>query len=212
MYGITTLTQIQNHTIKAILTPKEFQNTYKYIPKSIKDAMQQASTLFPIPPTPITHTTHTHPPPQTPPQETQTPNITRPLLQPTLGQVIQAITNEKPNTKKNKWGAQAITKSYLCKWQLSQDTAQQWRKEEELLHPDNISLEHNIFCITQYHKTQREKHTTQIYVNCLNHTQSKYNKYIHPPLKITNLQLSVQECNPNKDIQSDTPTILIQEL
>ena len=57
-----------------------------------------------------------------------------------------------------------------------------------------------------------EQKTIQTYANCLNHTQSKDNKYIHPPLEITNLQLSIQECNPDKDIQVDTPTIHIQEL
>ena len=45
----------------------------------------------------------------------------------------------------------------------------------------------------------------------LNHTQSKDNKSIHPPLQITNLILSIQECNPDKDIQVHQPTIQIQE-
>ena len=36
------------------------------------------------------------------------------------------------------------------------------------------------------------------------------NKFIHPPLHITNLKLSIQECNPDKDIQVDQPTIQIQ--
>ena len=108
-------------------------------------------------------------------------------------------------------GCSSYHKSHLCQWQLPQGTTQQWCKEEELLHPDNISLEHNILCITQYHNTQRTQRTTQMYANCLNHTQSKDNKYIHPPLKITSLQLSIQECNSDKDIQTNTPTIQIQE-
>ena len=76
----TTLTQIQNPNTKAILTPKEFQNTYEHIPKTIKEALQQASTVFPTPPLPTTHMTHPHPTQQTPPQEAHIPNTTPPPL------------------------------------------------------------------------------------------------------------------------------------
>ena len=43
------------------------------------------------------------------------------------------------------------------------------------------------------------------------HTQSKDNKFIHPPLEFTNLKLSTQECNLDKDIQVNQPTIQIQD-
>ena len=106
--------------------------------------------------------------------------------------------------------SEAIQKMYLCQWQLPQGTTQQWRKEEELLDRDSILLEHNILCMTQYHKKQTKQKTIQTYANLINHTKSKDNKYIHPPLKITNLKLSTQECNPDKDIQTNQPTIQIQ--
>jgi hypothetical protein len=64
--------------------------------------------------------------------------------------------------------------------------------------------------LTQHHKKQAELNTTHKYARCLNHIQSKDNKFIHPPLHITNLKLSIQECNPDKDIQVDQPTIQIQ--
>jgi hypothetical protein len=62
------------------------------------------------------------------------------LLQPTLGQPIQTIIKDKTNTRKDKWGAQAINRMYLCQWQLPLGVTQQWRKKKELLHPDNILL------------------------------------------------------------------------
>ena len=43
-----------------------------------------------------------------------------------------------------------------CQWQVLQGKIQQWRKMDELVHPDNILLEHNILRITQYHTKQLE--------------------------------------------------------
>lgn len=148
----------------------------------------------------LTHNINNSPPPTTTNATTRRPTPPTPPNQPPLGQAIQAIIKDKINTKKDKWGAQSITKSYLCQWPLSQGTTQQWRKEEELLHPNNISLEHNLYCITLNHT-----------LIVSNHTQSKDNKYIHPPLKITNLQISIQDCNPDKDIRTNTPTIQIHK-
>jgi hypothetical protein len=94
--------------------------------------------------------------------------------------------------------------------QAPQGTIQQWRKEEEPLHPDNLLLEHNILRITQHQRKQAKLNTTQKYACWLNHIQWKDNKFIHPPLHITNLKLSIQECNPDKNIQVNQPTIQIQ--
>ena len=43
-----------------------------------------------------------------------------------------------------------------CQWQVLQGKIQQWRKMDELVHPDNILLEHNILRIKQYHTKQLE--------------------------------------------------------
>ena len=56
----------------------------------------------------------------------------------------------------------------------------------------------------------RNKTTTQTYATYLTHTQTKDNKFIHPPLKITNLNLSTQECNLDKDILANKPTLQVQ--
>ena len=47
------------------------------------------------------------------------------------------------------------------------------------------------------------------YANFLTHVQSKDKKFIQPPLKITNLITFTQECNPDKDILANKPTIQI---
>ena len=208
MYGITTLTQIQNPETKSILTPKEFQFIYKYIPKTIKEALQQASIIFPPPP--LANITNS--PQQTIPQSENTIHAPSPPLNLILGQSIQNIVKEQTTTKKDRWDAQSIREKYLCQWQVPLGTIQQWRKEEELLHKDNILLEHNILRIIQYHREQAKLNIAREYASCLNHTQSKDSKFIHPPLHITNLKLSIQECNPDKDIQVDHPAIQIQNL
>ena len=90
-------------------------------------------------------------------------------------------------------------------------TTQQWRIEEDILHPDNILLDHNLLLITQHRQKILEQKTTQQYADHLNHSQSKDKRFIHPPLKITNLTTSIQECNPDKDIITNKPTIQIQD-
>jgi len=84
---------------------------------------------------------------------------------------------------------------------------QQWRKKEELLHPDNILLEHNTLRIIQYRHAQAKHKIIQTYNNFLHHKQTRDNKFVYLPHKITNLILSTQKCNPDKDKQIDQPTI-----
>jgi hypothetical protein len=200
-YGITTLLQIQNTTTNAILTPEEFRTIYKHAFKAIKAALHQAQILFPY--------SQPHTPQRTiqPPPPTNLTNIQQ--LDPPLGRSIHKIIKEKTTTRKDKWGAQAINKSYLCLWQNSNNTIQQWRNEEDLLHPDNILLDHNLLTITQYNNTILEQTMAKTYANYLSHVQTKDKKFIQPPLKITNLTTSTQECNPDKDILVNKPTIQI---
>ena len=74
---------------------------------------------------------------------------------------------------------------------------------------------HKVFEVwnTKYHIETLKHKTIQAYATYLNHTQIKGNKFIHPPsLKITNLKISTQECNPDRDILVNKPTIQIQDL
>ena len=179
-YGITTLAQIQNKTSNAILTHEEFRITYKHVPKIIKEALQQAQVLFSL--------SQPHMPQRTI-QPTQ--HINPIAIQPPLGQAIHKIIKEKNVTRKDKWGAQAINKSYLCQWKTTTNITQQWRKKEDLLHPDNILIDHNLLVIAQYHNELIKQKMAKTYDNYFTHVQSKYTKFIQPPLKITNLTTSI---------------------
>jgi ribonuclease HI len=203
-YGITTLPQILNKTNTSFLTPEEFRITYKNLPKTIKAALQQAQILFPQ---------SQQPAPQITPQIIQhLTHNTDPNLNPILGKTIHKIIKEKTTTRKDKGGAQAIKKTYLCQWQTTNNTTHQWRTEEDLLHPDNIFLTHNLLTITQYHTATTTQNTTNTYTKYLTNTQTNDTKFIHPPLTITNLTLNIHECNPDKDIITNKPSITTHAL
>ena len=162
--------QIQNKENTAILTPEEFLATYNHITKTIKKALQYATTIFTRATTPTQHLPRTHLPQQT--STNITPTHIPPILQPTLGRAIHTITQDKTSIRKNKWGPQAITKQYLCQWQTPQGSTLQWRKEEDLLHPDNILLDHNLLHITQFHNKAKEQLAIQEYTTHNTHTKT----------------------------------------
>ena len=107
-YGITTLPQILNKNKTTILTSEEFRTTYKNLPKTIQAALHQARILFPQPPQPALQIT-----PQTTQTHTQPTNPTPNLI---FGTAIHKIIKAKTTIRKDKWGAQAIKKTFLCQW------------------------------------------------------------------------------------------------
>jgi hypothetical protein len=170
--------QIKNKENTAILTSEEFRVTYNHMTKTIKEALQHASIIFSPTPLPTQQLNHTRISQQTPTNITPTPN---PSSQHTLGRAIHAITKEKTSIRKDKWGAQAITKQYLCQWQNPQGPTLQWRKEADLLHLDNILLDHNLLRITQFHNTTTTQLAIQKYATHTTHTQTKDKRYVRPP-------------------------------
>ena len=68
-------------------------------------------------------------------------------------------------------------------------------------------LDHNLLLITQYHNASIGQTTAEKYATYLTHTQTKDKRFIHPPLKFTNLKTHIQECNPDKNILVNEPTI-----
>ena len=155
-HGITTLAQLQNTNTTAILTQEEYRTIYKYIPKTIKEALRQATIIFPT-------TTPTHLPNHL---QTTPTNITLDLtrqshhIDPTLGHVIYEIMDIKITNRKGKWGAQTTKRKYQCQWLTPHGITQQRRQEDDLLHPDNILFEHNLLLTTRYHTTTHKQKAT----------------------------------------------------
>ena len=57
---------------------------------------------------------------------------------------IHLIIDTKTTSHEDKWGAQAIKKSYLCQRNTTPITAK-WVGGSQLLHTYNITLDHNLF-------------------------------------------------------------------
>ena len=78
--------------------------------------------------------------------------------------------------------------------------------------PDNILLDHNLLIITQYQNIKKRK-TSHSNICQLPQLHSNKRQKIHsPPLKIINLKTYIQECNPDKNIITNKPTIQVQAL
>jgi hypothetical protein len=69
---------------------------------------------------------------------------------------------------------------------------------------------HNIPPLTQYYKTKQHQYYSTLLLKHFHPTQPKDTKFITPALSLPLIHLSIQECNPDKDILTHTPTIAIQ--
>ena len=110
MYNTTTLPQINNSETRTILTPNEFQTIYKHTPKTIKEALKQASTIFPTPSTPSTNTNNPHHT-QISPQATHTTNPPPPTNGP---RTCNSNHNKRKDThQKRQMGSKSHPKTVL---------------------------------------------------------------------------------------------------
>lgn len=99
IYGITTITQIQNNNTMAILTPEELWAIYKQTPKIIMEALlQQAKVLIPTQP----HAFHMNHHQQSQQTLTNITHITTSSIQPTPMQATRTIIKEKTTSNKDK--------------------------------------------------------------------------------------------------------------
>jgi hypothetical protein len=69
---------------------------------------------------------------------------------------------------------------------------------------------HNIPPLTQYYKTKQHQYYSTLLLKHFHLTQPKDTRYIIPELSLPLVHLSIQECNPDKDIITHTSTIAIQ--
>jgi hypothetical protein len=96
--------------------------------------------------------------------------------------------------------------------EIPQGTQTLWSKEVELFNPKNKLLEHIYYSLTCFQISSQTKQTVQTHASYLTRTQPKNPRYIRPLLQITNLTLSSQECNPDKNINTHKPTLQIQSM
>ena len=85
-----------------------------------------------------------------------------------------------------------------------------WVEASQLLHHDNITLDHNVMVLLKFLQNKHEADIIATYKSCINFTQPKDQRFIRPPIKAPNLTLSTKECNPDRDMITTKPTIQIQ--
>jgi hypothetical protein len=69
--------------------------------------------------------------------------------------------------------------------------------------------EHNLILLKQFYLTQQHKHYQDLIEKNFHQTQSKDTRYIHEPLQLPHVQINLNKCNPNTNINTTQPTIQI---
>jgi hypothetical protein len=73
-----------------------------------------------------------------------------------------------------------------------------------------LVIEHNTKLLKEYYTKQQHNHYQNIVHKHLTPTQTKDPRFIPPPIIMPHTQISVTECNPEKDIVTTENTIYIQ--
>jgi hypothetical protein len=68
---------------------------------------------------------------------------------------------------------------------------------------------HNLILLKQFYLTQQHKHYQELIRKNFHQTQSKDTRYIHELLQLSHVQIYLNECNPDTDINITQPTIQI---
>ena len=146
-------------------------------------------------------------PPQ-PEQPNPPPNIkNNPLKFP-----IQIILKHKIKETKDKYKIAIKTNTYLCQWTTQNNTTyNKWLSQRDLF-PLNQPpvIEHNINLLKEYYTKYQHNYYKNIVNTHLTPTQTKDSRFIPPSTIIPQTQISITECNPEKDILTITNTIQIQ--
>jgi hypothetical protein len=124
---------------------------------------------------------------------------------------ITTITDKKQSKRKDKFDTIKIFTSYKCKWiQLENQNYTMWMSTDKVFpHIKPNIANHKLLLLQQYYLTQQHKHYLNIIgkKNC--QPQSKDTRYIHEPLNLLLIQINLNECNPETDINTTQPTIQI---
>jgi hypothetical protein len=122
---------------------------------------------------------------------------------------ITAIIAIKNSRQTNKLGTTKLFTSYKCKWtQPKNHNYMMWMNTNKVF-PHNIPniIEHNLILLKQFYVTQRHKYYQNIIEQNFYQIQSKDTRYIQEPLQLPLVQINLNECNPDTDINTLEPTI-----
>ena len=122
---------------------------------------------------------------------------------------ITAIINTKHSKLIDKLGTTKILTSYKCKWALPNNHNYMMWLNTKKVFPHNIPniTEHNLILLKQFYITQQHKHYQNKIEQYFYQIQSKDTRYIHEPLQLPLIQINLNKCNPDIDINTIEPTI-----
>ena len=125
---------------------------------------------------------------------------------------IHSILHHKEIKTKDKYKITKVYQTFLCQWNLPNNIVyNKWIPQREIF-PLNLPhvIKHNTSLLVNYYSNKQ--HT--FYKNIINANftlvQNRDTRYIPSPLIIPLAQISINECNLEKDIKVDTCTIQIQ--
>ena len=221
-----------------LMSPKDFQTYYKTPTKLEKSALRIAEQLFcqqncnqnclnfcVIHPqtrtlktryisenSELTPRVQKNPPHLIPPQQPLQPNPPSNIKNNPLKFPIHSILSHKSNETKDKYKIYKKFNTYLCQWSLPNNTTyNKWLPQGELF-PLNqpLVIEHNIELLKEYYTRYQHNYYKNIIQTHLAPIQAKDPRYIPSPTIIPYTQISVIECNPEKDITNAQNTIHTQ--
>jgi hypothetical protein len=123
--------------------------------------------------------------------------------------LIAAITSKKHSKQKDKLGTIKIFTSYKCKWiQPENHSYTMWMPTDKVFPHNKPNItEHNLRLLKQFYLTQQHKYYHDTIEKNFHQIQSKDTRYIHKPLQLPLVQIHLNDCNPDTNINTTEPTI-----
>ena len=125
---------------------------------------------------------------------------------------IHTILNHKSNETKDKYKITRKYNTYLCQWTLQNNiTYNKWMPQRELFPLNQLPvIEHNIKLLKEYYTKHQHRYYKNIVNTHFTPAQTRDTRFIPPPTIIPHTQISIIECNPEKDITTIKNTIQTQ--
>jgi hypothetical protein len=83
--------------------------------------------------------------------------------------------------------------------------------EKVFPHNKPIITVHNLRLLKHFYLAKQHKHYHDIIEKKFHQIQSKDTRYIHEPLQLPLVQIHINECNPDSNIDTVEPTIQIKQ-
>ena len=237
VHNIITLDQITLPNGTTLMNPDEFKIYHSSPSKLIRSALNIATQLFchplcnqcPIP-------CQQHPPPrslknkyiirqnnilpQSPTAPIHPPNShILPLPPPPNDMLknpqqfpIHKILDHKQKQSKDHNGIKRTVTSYLCQWTTTNNlTYNKWQTQRDLYpYCETNICNHHTNLLTHYYKERQHNHYSTTINTYFSTEQQKDTKYVTPTTVIPLAHISITECNPENDIETNSNTIQIQ--